>query len=109
MREQFSVLRIQRKPGTLDQTGWSDSTYYNRIKDGLFVSPFSLGGRAVGILEEETTTIIAAMAAGEPDDVIRAVVKSLHDYRKRIFEKLTSQKAILSCCIQGNHRSDGEG
>ena len=93
MNEQFVRLKVQRKPEILAQVGFSGSTLQNRINDGLWVSLFSLGGRAKGALDIETTTLVAAMADGESDDFIRAEVISLHERRKERLASLTSQTA----------------
>lgn len=45
--------RILRLPAILKITGLSRSTIYFRISQGRFPKPISLGGRAVGWLENE--------------------------------------------------------
>ena len=45
-----SILRL---PQVLTRTGLSRSTIYLRISEGSFPRPVSLGGRAVGWIEEE--------------------------------------------------------
>ncbi len=44
---------ILRLPAVRAVTGLSRSTVYNRISEGSFPVPISLGGRAVGWLESE--------------------------------------------------------
>ena len=44
---------ILRLPAVLARTGLSRSTIYLRISKGMFPRPVSLGGRAVGWLENE--------------------------------------------------------
>ena len=44
---------ILRLPAVKARTGLSRSTLYLRISDGNFPAPVSLGGRAVGWIEEE--------------------------------------------------------
>ncbi len=44
---------ILRLPAVRAVTGLSRSTLYNRIAEGHFPAPISLGGRAVGWLESE--------------------------------------------------------
>jgi prophage regulatory protein len=46
---------IQRLPTVKARTGLSRSTIYLRISEGRFPKPVSLGGRAVGWVEEEIT------------------------------------------------------
>lgn len=45
-----SILRL---PDVKSRTGLSRSTIYLRISEGSFPVPISLGGRAVGWLEDE--------------------------------------------------------
>lgn len=47
-----SILRL---PTVKARTGLSRSTIYLRISEGHFPKPISLGGRAVGWIEEEIT------------------------------------------------------
>ena len=51
-----SILRL---PAVKARTGLSRSTIYLRLSQGRFPSPISLGGRAVGWLEEEVNGWIA--------------------------------------------------
>ena len=44
---------ILRLPAVRAVTGLSRSTVYNRISEGSFPTPISLGGRAVGWIEAE--------------------------------------------------------
>jgi len=44
---------ILRLPSVRAVTGLSRSTLYNRIAEGSFPAPISLGGRAVGWIEAE--------------------------------------------------------
>ena len=44
---------ILRLPAVRAVTGLSRSTVYNRISEGSFPAPISLGGRAVGWIEAE--------------------------------------------------------
>lgn len=46
---------ILRLPTVKARTGLSRSTIYLRISEGRFPKPVSLGGRAVGWVEEEIT------------------------------------------------------
>ena len=49
------VTAILRLPAVKARTGLSRSTIYLRIAEGNFPQPVSLGGRAVGWIEEEVT------------------------------------------------------
>lgn len=44
---------ILRLPAVKARTGLSRSTIYLRVSEGTFPKPVSLGGRAVGWIEEE--------------------------------------------------------
>ena len=46
----YNILRL---PAVKARTGLSRSTIYNRIAEGNFPEPVSLGGRAVGWIEAE--------------------------------------------------------
>jgi len=45
--------KFVRLPAVKERTGLSRSTIYLRISEGRFPKPISLGGRAVGWIEEE--------------------------------------------------------
>lgn len=47
------VTKILRLPNVKARTGLSRSTIYLRIAEGTFPAPVSLGGRAVGWIEQE--------------------------------------------------------
>lgn len=47
------VTTILRLPAVITRTGLSRSTIYLRIADGTFPTSVSLGGRAVGWVDEE--------------------------------------------------------
>ena len=51
--------RILRLPKVLDRTGLSRSTVYQRVTEGRFPRPVSLGTRAVGWIETEVEEWIA--------------------------------------------------
>lgn len=64
------------------ETGYSRSTIYLRIAQGLWPKPVSLGPRAVGWPAREVTAINAARIAGSSDDELRALVASLESGRR---------------------------
>ena len=51
--------KILRLPTVLDRTGLSRSTVYQRVTEGRFPQPVSLGARAVGWIESEVEEWIA--------------------------------------------------
>jgi prophage regulatory protein len=54
---------ILRLPAVKTRTGLSRSTIYLRISQGTFPKPVSLGGRAVGWVEEEIQSWLAERIA----------------------------------------------
>jgi prophage regulatory protein len=72
---------ILRLPSVKNQTGYSRSTLYLRINQGLWPKPVSLGGRAVGWPAREVAAMNAARIAGNSDDQIRALVVKLQAAR----------------------------
>ena len=76
-----TILRI---PAAKTQSGYSRSTIYLRIAQGLWTRPVSLGPRAVGWPACEVDALNAARISGQTDDEIRALVESLHTKRKEL-------------------------
>jgi prophage regulatory protein len=76
------TYKILRLPAVKSESGYSRSTIYLRISQGLWPKPVSLGARAVGWPTSEVTTMNAARIAGKSDDEIRALVAKLEAARK---------------------------
>lgn len=76
--------KIIRRPDVLNMIGWSKSTLYNRINEGLFIEPISLGVRCVGYPYDEVQQIINNMIAGKSQDEIRQLVADLTNNRKNL-------------------------
>lgn len=82
-----TINPIHRRPLVSQATGYSRSTLYRKIKDGLFTKPVSLGadksGNAcqVGWPANEVQAIIDARIAGKSDDEIKALVVKLEAAR----------------------------
>ena len=72
---------ILRRRQVESQTGYSRSTIYLRISQGLFVKPVSLGARAVGFPAGDIAALNAARIASRSDNEIRALVVKLHAAR----------------------------
>ena len=68
---------ILRRKQVQAETGYSRSTIYLRITQGLWPKPCSLGPRAVGWPASEVASINAARIAGKSDEEIRALVARL--------------------------------
>ncbi len=77
-----AALTILRRKQVEAETGYSRSTIYLRISQGLFIKPVSLGARAVGFPAGEVTALNAARIAGKTDAEIRALVTKLEAARK---------------------------
>lgn len=76
-----TILRI---PAAKSQSGYSRSTIYLRIAQGLWTKPVSLGPRAVGWPANEIESLNAARISGKTDAEIRELVQSLHSKRKSL-------------------------
>lgn len=74
-----TILRI---PATKSQTGYSRSTIYLRITQGLWIKQISLGPRAVGWPATEVAALNAARISGKTDAEIRELVVKLESARK---------------------------
>jgi prophage regulatory protein len=73
---------ILRLPTVMAESGYSRSTIYLRIEQGLWPKQVSLGARAVGWPESEVQAMNAARIAGKSDEAIRALVRRLEEARK---------------------------
>ncbi len=76
-----AALTILRRKQVEAATGYSRSTIYLRIAQGLFVKPVSIGARAVGFPAGEVEAINAARIAGKSEADIRALVAKLQAAR----------------------------
>ena len=73
---------IFRLPAVKTASGYSRSTIYLRISQGLWTKQVSLGPRCVGWPAHEVEALNAARIAGKSDDQIRALVVLLEAARK---------------------------
>lgn len=76
------TLTILRLPTVKSESGYSRSTIYLRISEGLWPKPVSLGARAVGWPAHEVAALNAARIAGKSDNEIRELVAKLEAARK---------------------------
>jgi len=76
-----TILRI---PAAKSQSGYSRSTIYLRIAQGLWTKPVSLGPRAVGWPAIEIESLNAARISGKTNFEIRELVLALHTKRKAL-------------------------
>lgn len=86
-----STLVILRRKQVQALTGYSRSTIYLRISQGLFVHPVSLGARAVGFPAGEVDALNAARISGRTDTEIRALVLKLEAARS-VADPVTSDR-----------------
>ena len=80
-QEQFTILRRKQVQA---ESGYSRSTIYLRISQGLWPKPVSLGARAVGWPACEVAALNLARIAGHDDEDIRALVNRLEAARKTV-------------------------
>lgn len=73
---------ILRLPTVKSECGYSRSTIYLRISQGLWSKPVRLGTRSVGWPLCEVSALNAARIAGKTDEEIRALVVKLEAARK---------------------------
>jgi prophage regulatory protein len=66
------------------QSGYSRSTIYVRIAQGLWTKPVSLGPRAVGWPASDIEALNAARISGKTDAQIRELVQALHAKRTEL-------------------------
>ena len=78
----LTSVTILRRPQVESESGYSRSTIYLRITQGLWPRPISLGARAVGWPAGEVVALNLARIAGLPDAEIRKLVIVLQDERK---------------------------
>jgi prophage regulatory protein len=73
---------ILRLPRVKSESGYSRSTIYLRITQGLWTKQVSLGPRCVGWPAHEVAALNAARIANKSDAEIRALVVKLQVARK---------------------------
>ena len=78
-------IQIVKQPSLLEQFAFSKSTLFSQIKQGLMPKPIPLGDRAVGYLQHELDSVLSARIAGQSNDQIKELVKSLVAQRKEGF------------------------
>ena len=89
-----STFTILRRKQVESLTGYSRSTIYLRISQGLFVRPVSLGARAVGLPAGDVEALNAARIAGRSDAQIRALVAWLEAARENAEARANVQPGV---------------
>ena len=77
-----TTVTILRRRQVEFESGYSRSTIYLRITQGLWPRPISLGARAVGWPASEVTALNLARITGMSDAEIRSLVIELQTARK---------------------------
>lgn len=86
-------MRCLRVREAIKKTGLSKSTFYEKVKEGVFPKPIKIGKTSLWI-EEEIDTVLRAYAAGMPETQIKRIVKRLEQQRKMfILEEAISQQS----------------
>jgi prophage regulatory protein len=78
------LLTILRRRQVESASGYSRSTIYLRITQGLWPKPVSIGPRAVGWPANEVDALNAARIAGKGEHEIRSLVTRLEAARRAI-------------------------
>jgi prophage regulatory protein len=87
------TYEILRPRAAWTRHGLARSTFYARIAKHLIPKPFTLGGRAVGILAHELDAVISAFASGKSQDEIRQIVRGLESVRANLPAHLSVERA----------------
>ena len=77
-------MQLLPKPAILSKTGNSNSSFYEKIADGLFTPPVKIGERSSAWPDYEVDAIIAAIIRGESEEQIKELVKNLVESRKTL-------------------------
>jgi prophage regulatory protein len=80
---QETAVTILRRKQVEARTGYSRSTIYLRMSQGLWPRQVSLGARSVGWPAAEIDVLNAARIAGRTDDEIRELVRALERHRAK--------------------------
>lgn len=75
--------KIVRRPEVLALLQISRSNLYCKIEQGLWPKPIQLGARAVGWLSTENDQVLAAIIAGQSQEELKQLVKTLEETRKQ--------------------------
>lgn len=79
---QADSITFLRRKQVEKATGYSRSTIYHRVSEGLWPRPVALGARAVGWPAHEVAALNAARVAAKSDQEIRALVCRLEAARR---------------------------
>ena len=88
---------ILRLPTVKSESGYSRSTIYLRIDQGLWTKQVSLGARCVGWPAHEVAALNAARIAGKSDEEIRALLAQKQEEHRdldAVVERLLSAPTV---------------
>ncbi len=89
-----TILRIVRIDLLKEKMGFgSNSTVYAHVQDGVLTPPVKIGLRASGWPEHEADAINAARMAGQSNDEIRELVKTLTAKRQQLSDEILNAAA----------------
>lgn len=78
-----ATIRLVRRPEASAITGLPETTFYDRIREGLMTKPVKIGKRASAWPVSELDAIMAAQIAGKTQDEIKALVVKLETARSK--------------------------
>lgn len=76
-----TINPMLRRPAVSQATGYSRSTIYRLIQQGLFTKSIDIGGTRVGWLASEIDALIKARVSGKTDAEIKALVLKMEAAR----------------------------
>lgn len=76
---EIKVLRVKE---VLVKMGISNSSFYERIGDGLMPATFEVGPNATGLFEHEVNALVMARVAKKSDAEISKLVRELEGQRE---------------------------
>ncbi len=79
---------ILRLPAVKTQTGYSRSTLYWRVSEGLFTKQIKLGARSIGWPADDVAILNNARISGKSDSEIRELVIKLEIARKSAMQEV---------------------
>ncbi len=78
------MINLLRRPKVLEIQGIGKTNLQNRMNEGLFPKPISIGGRAVAWPSCEVESITNALIAGKSPSEIRQLVTYLMEKRNEL-------------------------
>jgi prophage regulatory protein len=78
------MTNLFRRPKVLEIQGIGKTNLQNRINEGLFPEPISIGGRAVAWPSYEVESITNALIAGKSPSEIRQLVAYMMEKRNEL-------------------------